>query len=509
MKKILKSFIIFIFLIIPTIAFSAEPIELKADMPIESGAVLDLQDCINIALNRSPAIKDMRHNWQLAKHNVSIAKSYYFPTISAGVGYGRTYNSSKYLEHTSRTLPKADVRLKEMIWNFGKTNANIRMEKFFKIAAEYDFDQEVINTIYTVKCKYYAVLAAQALLEIEKANVMINERNYQRTKAYFEEGIRSKIDLVNAEVYLSDSKIKLVNADTAYKNAIIALNNAMYVAYALEYTIKNTDSFTFEHNYLPVNLIKITDYKDISNLPDAVYNATLTTEVEKTEVLKDYVFKKYPMTFEESLNYAYENRYDLKSMDATKKAMEQSLLYVKREYYPELSAGVGYGYYKNLHNDNGSFDISLDLSTSVNPFQTKHKIDNAKIQVEMVENDINKLKQDVYFDIQKTYVDMVALEKQIPLNEIKVRQTLENLELADGRYEVGLGDFIEVQDAKVNYNNAQHTYVKTIFDYNVSRATLEKEIALEEVKVELEEEKPSKKDKKETKNRDNSQGENK
>lgn len=499
MKKIIGILSIIGMLFLSTVGYCIEPIELRADMPISEGAVLGLQDCINIALRRSPAIKDMRHNWQLAKHNVSIAKSAYFPTLSAGVGYNRVYNTSKHMQHTSRTLPSADVRLREMIWNFGKTNANIRMEKFYKIAAEYDFDQEVINTVYNIKCKYYAVLAAKAILEIEKANVQINERNYQRTKAYFDEGIRSKIDLVNAEVYLSDSKISLVNAETEYKNAIIALNNAMYVAYAPEYSIKSTDSFNFEHNYLPVNLVKITDYKDISNLPDAVYNAALTTKVEKTEVLKDYVFKKYPMTFDESINYAYENRFDLKSMDATKKAMEQALLVVKREYYPELSAGVGYGYMRNLMNENGSFDISLDLSTSVNPMQTKHKIDNAKIQVEMVQNDIEELKQNIYFDIQKTYIEMVALEKQIPLNEVKVRQTLENLELADGRYEVGLGDFIEVQDAKVNYNNAQNTYVKTIYNYNISRATLEKEIALEKINISLEDDKNvQKEDKKDT-----------
>ena len=54
-------------------------------------------------------------------------------------------------------------------------------------------------------------------MDINKAYVDINERNYQRTKAYFEEGIKSKIDLVNAEVNLSDSKVTLVNAQKTYK----------------------------------------------------------------------------------------------------------------------------------------------------------------------------------------------------------------------------------------------------------------------------------------------------
>lgn len=482
-----------------TSAFALEEIELAGqEIPIKEGATLSLDDCINIALQRSPQIKQMRYYWQMAKHNVSIAKAQYAPTLSAGAGYNQDWSRYRRYTHNTRILPSVDVRLREMIWNFGKTNANIRMEKFYKIAAEHDFNQEVIDTIYNVKVNYYSVLAAQAIVEIDKANVQINERNYQRTKAYFEEGIRSKIDLVNAEVYLSDSKITLVQAEKNYKNAIIALSNAMYVANAPKFSIKKTDTFHFDHNYLPVNLIKITNYKDISNLPKEVFNATLTKEEKKSELLKDYVFKnKFPLSFEESVKYAYEHRYDLKSLEATKNAMKQALLYTKREYYPELSGSVGYGYMNTNYDANNSFDIAVEITSSLNPIQTKHRIDNAKIQVKMAQNNIDQLKQDMYFDIQQTYVDMIALEEQIPLNAVKVRQTLENLELADGRYEVGLGDYIEVQDAKVNYNSAQNTYVKNIFNYNVSRATMEREISSEEIKIKLDEE--TKKIKKEEK----------
>ena len=82
---------------------------------------------------------------------------------------------------------------------------------------------------------------------------------------------------------------------------------------------------------------------------------------------------------------------------------------------------------------------------------------------------------------------MIELEKQIPLLAVKVRQTLENFELADGRYFVGLGDYIELQDAKVKYNNAQHTFVEAIYKYNVARANLEKAIALpQEISISIE-----------------------
>ena len=98
--------------------------------------------------------------------------------------------------------------------------------------------------------------------------------------------------------------------------------------------------------------------------------------------------------------------------------------------------------------------------------------------IQLAENEIDQAKQDIYFEVQNLYINMVQLEKQIPLLAVKVKQTLENFELADGRYEVGLGDYIQLQDAKVNYNNAQVSYVQTVYNYNVARANLEKAIAL-------------------------------
>jgi outer membrane protein TolC len=89
---------------------------------------------------------------------------------------------------------------------------------------------------------------------------------------------------------------------------------------------------------------------------------------------------------------------------------------------------------------------------------------------------------------------MIQLEKQIPLQGVKVKQTFENYQLAEGRYYVGLGDYIELQDAKVNYNNAQHSYIETIYRYNVARANLESVIALpQKVSATLEENKNGRK----------------
>ena len=447
----------------------------KLVQSVEKNAVLNMKDCIELALQNSPKIKKARYNYGLSKGNLGIAKSGYFPTLGVGTGYNVS-ESRTNRNNTSSNIYSAEASIKQLIWNFGKTNANIKMYNFDRIAALYDFEDIVLDTIFTVKTNYYGVLAAKATVDVNRANVQINERNYQRTKAYFDEGIKSKIDLVNAEVYLSDSKVNLVNSEKQYQNALVKLNNSMYIAFAPEYEIENTETFNFSNNYAPVNLEKIDEKKDLSNLPKEVGNAFLTSKVEKINVLENYKFEPFPYTFEQAVNLAYKNRPDLKSFDATLNAVKEALKYTKREYLPEISASAGYGY-RDKYNAN-SFNVGVNLSSSVNIKGQKHKIDNAKIQVKMAENEIELAKQDIYFEVQDLYINMVQLEKQIPLLAVKVKQTLENFELADGRYAVGLGDYIELQDAKVNYNNAQVNYVQTVYNYNVARANLEKAIAL-------------------------------
>lgn len=456
------------------------------EIKVEQGSVLSLRDCIAIALNNNPGIKSARYNYGISKANVNIARSEFFPTVGIGTSYNFNGVDSKRTTSSTNTY-SVEAQLNQLLWNFGRTNAHIKMQKFYLIADKFVFDNTVRETIFNVKQKYYEVLAARTTVLINQAYVDINERNYLRTKAYFDEGIKSKIDLVNAEVTLSDSKITLIKSENTYKNSLVNLNNAMYLANAPTYSISGTEDFNIKDNVAPVDLTKITKPSDaeISQVPVSVKDAKLISSVEKLEVLADYKVSEFPYSFEECIKMAYKNRADLKAYSSTLDAVKENLLYVKRNYYPELSATAGYGFRDT--NRTSSINVGVNLSSSVNIMNQKAKVDVAKLQVDLAQNSLNQLNQDIYFEVQNAYIDMIELEKQIPLLAVKVRQTFENYELAEGRYYVGLGDYIQLQDAKVNYNNAQTSYIETIYKYNVARANLESVIALpQDVTITLE-----------------------
>lgn len=447
---------------------------------ISEGDILDLTRCIEIALQNNPNISIYQNQKKISKSRVGQAKSDYFPQLGINTGYYGQNNSHSNVSGNDDYY-SADISLNQLIFNFGKTSANVNAQKYNLEASEFNEEYQILDTVYNVKSAYYAVLAARANKDIYTENVDINKRQHERTKAFFEEGLKSKIDLVNAEVNLSDSKIELVKAENSYQNSLIKLNNSMYITYAPKYSIENTETFNLTNRLTPVSLTNIADVKENKSDDKNPEKATVySLSVQKTDMLKGYVFKPFELSLEKTIELAHENRPDIKAFAATLKAKEQALKLAQRQYYPTLSGKVGYGIKNTDYFFNNGLNFSAGLEIPItNAMDTKCKIDEAKAELEIAKSNLDLLKKNIYFEVQGAYVDMLQLEKQIPLMEVKVRQALENFELADGRYEVGLGNFIELQDAKVNYNNAQHSYVQAIYDFNVARAKLEKSMGVQ------------------------------
>jgi len=355
-RKIFLTFLCFLFLTISSFAISDDETQ-----------VLTLKDCIEKALNNSPIVKKQKLNYEMAKKDVKLAQSVYFPTLSGGVSYNFSDRESD-VSSTSNNLG-VSASIKQLIWDFGKTHADVKREKFYRIAAYYDFDTTVLDTILDTKVKYFTALAAKVAIEVDKTNLQINERNYQRTNAYFNEGLKSKIDLVNSEVYVTQAKVALIASENLYKNSLSELNNAMYLAYHPEYHLEIPSEFSKVKDITPESLTELDrPIEDFLAPPEDISDAVLTAKVDTTNYASLYKFDKFPYSFEECLEIANKNRPDIKAYNSLLDAAKQQLLSVKRSIYPQLLFTGSYGYdgsnVNSITSDTNSFGIGVNLSTS-------------------------------------------------------------------------------------------------------------------------------------------------
>ena len=421
--------------------FAIEDDDLFKPIDIHDGSVLTILDCVSTAFKNSPKIKRQKYNLDIAKSNLGIAKSQYFPVINIGAGFYNENNSdNNYYNSHYRELPSVGVSVNKLVWNFGKTTAYIKMEEFYKIGAEYEFMDSLCNTLFDVKLKYYALLRAKALQLVAQNNVEINENFLKLAQT------KRRPDIKTAELNLSESEIKLLEAQNEYKNAKIDLNNSMYLDSQPDYTIKDTHTFSYGNDYA---------YNEKSNRSEAFIPMTFTFPLDK------------------AVEIAYDNSPDLSVLVATKQAMEQNLLYIKRTYLPDLTANAGYGFNNSNQTANNSFKVGVNLSSSVNLMELKHSIKGADAQLSIADNEIELFKKDLYFEVKKALNNVDKFQNQIPTAKMEVEQSLENLHLVEEQYKSNQLNYVALQDARKDYNNALTKYIETMYDYNVSLIQVE------------------------------------
>lgn len=456
----------------------------KDVLTLKGSLTMTLADCEDYMVKHSPLLKSYADIQKEQKSLVGQAKSNYFPSIYAGTGYNIV--GTKYTrgmdDYINSNYYGINAGVNQLIWDFGKTAAKINMSKYNYEAAGYDLSFQTAVTTYDVRLAYTSVLAARANEDIEELLVRIQELNYQRAKAMFDVGLKSKIDVVNAQYNLTIAKESLVEAQNTYQTDLIALNNTMFFVDAPDYTIKDTETFNFQKNYAVKNELDVADRKNYNsnNVNSEIKDgAILTSEIEKRDIIKTYKYKPYSRTMADSIQVAYSNRPDLKSMELVEKAAEEALKVIKRSYYPALNASAGYAF--KSYNDYNATGLGiyggLDFPT-VNAMSIKYQIDQGKAFLDIAQNNVDQLKKNIYFRIQKDYVDVKLKEKMIPLKSDEVKRALELFELADGRYAVGLGDYIELQTAIANYNKAQLAFVQTVFEYNQARYYMTRDMGI-------------------------------
>ena len=453
----------------------------KPKIPFNELSIMTIEDCVDYALSHNPNLYISNERIKAAKAGIGTARSNYAPRLTARVNYNHNNNNETRITNSNDNSLGFNVGISETIWDFGRTTARINMAKYDTLSAQYDYDYDVLQVVYDVKINYYKVLSALANLDIYEQNVRINTLNYERTKAMFDEGLKSKIDVVNAEVNLTDSKIQLVEGRNNLETALIALQNSMFFQEDKPFIVQNTENFSFLKADYRKKIESITTVKppceNFKKTQDGLI--MLTSGIEHKDIIQNFEFKPLTLSKQEAVSQALELRPDLKSNEMLAKVQEESLRAIKKEYMPQIDGSLTWGYTKNESTYSSPLQLGASIGLgSINPYGIHYQIKEGESYLDIAYHNINVAKTDIFWEVQTNYVNMRQLERKIPLMNSKVKATLENFELADGRYSVGLNNYVELQDALANYNNSQLNFVEAVFNYNVARETLLKSMGV-------------------------------
>ena len=436
-------------IITPSIEEAIQSLSGEANKTIEGSVsqepLLNLEECIKIALANNPQIQSALYNKEIYKTKIGQAWSNYFPELSSSIGYNRTKNLMPSLSsikmHPYNYINTVSISASQLVYDFGKTRTSANIAKKTYEVTEKNLD-EVINTVvYGVKEAYYNLLYAIQQENVLRESVKIYEAHLAQAKSYYDIGVKAKIDVITAEHNLSNIRLSHIKAKNAIDVAFTNLNNTLGIPNKEPYKI----SENLSSSYYDVNFEKL--IQDAYEVRPALIMAKKKAEASK------YLVKASKIAFLPDLNL--EASYNLGGC--------------------EFTADYGYTF-------GGAFSYS-----DVNVMKLKKQVDEAKATYKKDESDYEVQKQNVYLEVKQAYISLIELEDSIPVSKMALSQAKEQYDLANGRYKVGLGDAIEFKDAENTYRNAQLDYYKTLLDYNVAAANLEKVVGipLKEVKAPL------------------------
>jgi len=442
----MKKLFLFICILIFPLAYGGEiqditPSTDKDVSKVVSGSVsytvdMTLDNCIKIALGNNPEILSAFEDILVNDTKIKQIWSNFFPQFSWQTSWAHikqlqlsdAFNFN--LEYEYYIL--GQISLQQLLYDFGVTQNQLTIQRLGYESSKKTFAEVVNDVIYNTKNAYYGVLYSYEAEKVAQMNVDNYQAFYNQAKALYSIGFNPKIDVTIAQVNLSKAKMSLISAKNLINTSLAKLNNVMGVPYIEKYNIKG------DLKYTPLN-----------------------------------------MTFADTVEKALESRPELKKAQIEVEKARQNVKLQKKAYFPQLEFD---GYYqeggKHWTSNNG-WQIGVYLNFPIiNGALIYNQIKEAN---HLYNKELAKAKttqNNVYLEIQTSYLKLHEKENQLPVATLQVKQALENYELSKGRYKVGEASPIEMREAQNTLADSKLQYFKSLYEYNIAKSELEKYIGM-------------------------------
>ncbi len=401
---------------------------------------LTLEDAIMLALDEQPRIKAAQERVKAQRAVVGQAKSAYYPTINLTTNYRRSTSTSRtgttsepFNFYTGSTV------LNWTIYDFGRREGNVRGERDSLDAIQYAQRTSAEDVVLGVKLAYYRYLQVFVLVRVREDTVKDRELLVRQAKGFFEVGTRPKIDLVRAESNLFLAQADLITARNGVKIVWAQLKNAI----------------------------------GVRNFPQRPLAEEALLERPVEELTKELAIQKPPVSLDAARETAFNVRPELKDFEAQLRAQDAAVDTARRGHLPNFLFNTAYGRRGTEFPLQVDWEIGLRINIPIfSGFQTTYEVQEASRNFYEIKAREEVVRQRIALEVEQSYFNLVGTGERLKATDAAVRAARENLDLANGRYRVGVGSIIEITEAQVISTQAQTDHIQTIANYKIFEAEL-------------------------------------
>ena len=403
-----------------------------ADRPV-AGKSIGMSDAVEHALRFNPGLGAQEAESRSSEEGRKSARGAFGPRL--GVSYSATKTESK--RDPSATMGTKNPKMGVYSWGVEVTQPIFQgfrlLSTYQKAALQADSDKaslrkaelDMTEQVQTAFLEY--LKAGENTRSMRDSLTRLREQ-LRIAQAYFEVGLSPRLDVLQAEVDVSEAESLLIEAENTQATALARLNTLL----GFDATAVNT------------------------------YTGTL----------KEVGFR---YTLEQCLELAYRQRPDLyvaqKAVEIARKSQKE----VQSDYYPQIE-----GYYSMTQSgntpgmqrsgENGShvtnWEVGAQATWNVFEWGTTYYADKqAGWQVTKMRYEQENLKLEVGYDIKSKYLAVQEARKRIAVAQNSVAQATEAYNVALARYHEHVGTNFDVLDASANLTSAQSSLTGAKADY--------------------------------------------
>lgn len=295
------------------------------------------------------------------------------------------------------------------------------------------------TVVYEVKKAYYGALLAKQVYEVTQRIYVLTEANNKNVQNMYQQGMASEFDALRMDVQLANLSPRVIQAENAFHLAVMNLKN----------------------------LIGLDQQQSIS-----------LTESFKLELIPQDQLTIYRQSF-------LDNNLTVKQLQIQKDLLEKNVQIESSGFWPSLYGFWNYTYQSQANDFNfskynwvGSSTLGLNLSIPIfSGFQTREKVQQAKIDVQKVEYQLKDISNNLQLALSSAEMRLVESKKRVDAQTRSVEQAEKALKIAEARYANGVGLQLEVMDAQVALSQTLTNQAQATYDYLMAKAEWEKLVA--------------------------------
>ncbi len=396
--------------------------------------VLTLAEAEKMALGNHPAIESSALESEAFRERVNQFRSAYQPTAAANftavgandatrVAAGALNNPIIY----SRL--GTGVTVSQLITDFGRTGHLVESSKATADAAAERVRATKADVVLSVRRAYLSALRSDTVLTVAKATQNARQLVVDQISELVKANLKSSLDLSFAQTSLSEAKLLVSSAENERRAARASLAQAL--------GRRNLDSFELADPGEP---------------------------------------GLEPLALSEFQADALRNRPELQALRSESTATRELAAAERALKYPTLAATGTVGYVPTgsaqIPSNFGAAGLNISLPF-LNGGLYKSRQAEAMLRARAVNRRVVDLENRISRDVTVAWLDVNNASERIGLTKQFVDQAVQALELAQARYDLGLGTIVELSQAQLTRTSAEIQYTTAKYDYQIRRAMLD------------------------------------